>query len=217
MWKLVSGFLVTSIICSRFLYSMEFDFQPLSSLCRIEVNLSTGFGSGSIRGTFGKMKGNLYFSPENPENTKGNFVLAARSLRFGYPKVAYDTHSPDWLDSANHPTISFELNRLSDFAWHGKELRTEANGILMIKGVSKAVKMPLSIHYFREERRKYEGKMGDLIRLDGVLSIPRSQFSMSPGSNLDVIEEMIDIKISITGASDKVRPLLPSRLFSQQF
>lgn len=192
---------------------MDFDFQPLSSLCRIEVQLATGFGSGAIRGTFGKMRGNIIFSPEKPQQTKGRILLASRSLRFGYPKVAYDTHAPDWLDSANYPEILFQLNGLQNFSWHGKELRAEAKGQLSIKGVQKTVTIPMSIYYFRDERRKYEGKRGDLLRLDGILSIPRSEFGLSPNHNLDVILENIDILVSITGASNRVRPLLPSRLF----
>ncbi|MDG1326443.1 MAG: hypothetical protein P8P49_11800, partial [Opitutales bacterium] len=75
--------------------AMEFDFRPLASLCRVEVNLSTGFGSGSIRGTFGQMVGKLNFYPEFPEKTNGKIALSTRSLRFSYPKVAYKAHAPE--------------------------------------------------------------------------------------------------------------------------
>jgi polyisoprenoid-binding protein YceI len=211
IWKWTLPFIIGLACCRA--GAMDFDFQPLSSLCRIEVQLATGFGSGAIRGTFGKMRGNIIFSPEKPQQTKGRILLASRSLRFGYPKVAYDTHAPDWLDSANYPEILFQLNGLQNFSWHGKELRAEAKGQLSIKGVQKTVTIPMSIHYFRDERRKYEGKRGDLLRLDGILSIPRSEFGLSPNHNLDVILENIDILVSITGASNRVRPLLPSRLF----
>lgn len=192
---------------------MEFDFQPLSSLCRIEVNLATGFGSGTVRGTFGKLSGKMSFLPENLQQTKGNLVLAARSLRFGYAKVAYQTHAPDWLDTSKHPTITFQLNGLSEFSWHGRELRAEAHGYLTIKGISHNISIPLSIIYQRRERRKYDGRSGDLIRLDGVLSLPRSQFGLSPGSYLDSIMEEIDVFVSVTGASNQVRRFLPSRIF----
>ena len=98
--------------------------------------------------------------------------MSSRSLRFGYPKVAYDGHTTDWLNSSVYPTISFELEKLVNFAWHGKELRSEALGILKIKGIVKSIQVPLSTHYFRKERRKYEGKTGDLLRLDGLLRNP---------------------------------------------
>ena len=147
--------------------AMEFDFRPLASLCRVEVNLSTGFGSGSIRGTFGQMVGTLNFHPEFPEKTSGKIVLSTRSLRFNYPKVAYEAHAPEWLNSSQYPQISFDLESLKNISWHGKELRSEASGILKIKGIVKSIQVPLSTHYFRKERRKYEGKNGDLLRLEG--------------------------------------------------
>jgi polyisoprenoid-binding protein YceI len=195
------------------LSAMEFDFQPLSSLCRVEVNLSTGFGSGSIKGTFGQMSGQISFFPEFPQRTSGKLHLNSRSLRFGYPGIGYDAHVPEWLFSSRYPKISFALEKLQNHEWHGKELKAEALGVLQIKGIEKTIKIPLSMHYFRKERRKYEGKVGDLIRLQGMLVLSRSQFGLSPGSLMDLVKEEISIRISITGASDKVRPFLPSRLF----
>ena len=196
--------------------AMEFDFRPLASLCRVEVNLSTGFGTGSIRGTFGQMVGTLNFHPEFPEKTSGKIVLSTRSLRFNYPKVAYEAHAPEWLNSSQYPQISFDLESLKNISWHGKELRSEASGILKIKGIVKSIQVPLSTHYFRKERRKYEGKNGDLLRLEGLVEIPRSEFGLSSGKLTNAVEEEITIHISLTGASDRVRPFLPSRLFSGQ-
>ena len=212
-WQRLLHAVIGVAIYAEELCAMEFDFQPLSSLCRIEVNLATGFGSGTVRGTFGKLSGKMSFLPENLQQTKGNLVLAARSLRFGYAKVAYQTHAPDWLDTSKHPTITFQLNGLSEFSWHGRELRAEAHGYLTIKGISQNISIPLSIIYQRRERRKYDGRSGDLIRLDGVLSLPRSQFGLSPGSYLDSIMEEIDVFVSVTGASNQVRRFLPSRIF----
>ena len=196
--------------------AMEFDFRPLASLCRVEVNLSTGFGSGSIRGTFGQMVGTLKFHPEFPEKTSGMIALSTRSLRFNYPKVAYEAHAPEWLNSSQYPQISFDLESLKDISWHGKELRSEALGILKIKGVVKSIQVPLSTQYFRKERRKYEGKNGDLLRLEGLVEIPRSEFGLSSGKLTNEVEDEITVRISITGASVRVRPFLPSRLFSEQ-
>lgn len=195
--------------------AMEFDFRPLASLCRVEVNLSTGFGGGSIRGTFGQMVGTLNFHPEFPENTSGKIVLSTRSLRFNHPKVAYEVHTPEWLNSSQYPQISFDLESLKDISWHGKELRSEALGILKIKGVKKSIQIPLSTHYYRKERRKYEGKNGDLLRLEGLVEIPLSEIGLSSGKLINEVEEEITVRISITGASERVRPFLPSRLFSK--
>ena len=80
----------------------------------------------------------------------------------------------------------------------------------------KSIRVPVSTHYFRKERRKYEGKNGDLLRLEGLVKIPRSEIGLSPGKLTNEVEDEITVRISITGASVRVRPFLPSRLFSEQ-
>jgi len=195
------------------LHGMEFDFRPLSALCRVEVGLGTSFSTAQIRGTFGQMAGKINFYPENPAEISGQVLLSARSLRFGFAKVASDVHLPQWLNSAQHPQISFELEKITQYAWHGNELRSLALGVLNMRGMSQRVEIPLSIRYHRGERRKYEGKSGDLLRLDGILTLSPSQLgftSVNPSSS--VLEE-ITVTVSLTGASDRVRPFLPSRLF----
>ena len=193
-----------------YLLGMDFDFRPLSSLCRVKVNLSTNFGGGTVRGTFGKIIGKINFTPERPQSTNGKISLSSRSLRFNYAKVAFDSHSPDWLNSAQYPEISFQMNSLENFSWHGKELRAEAKGILVIKGVSRNINFPISVHYFRAERRKYEGKAGDLLKIEGYLALPIREFGLPGGNEID---QNIQVSVSMTGASDRVRPLLPSPLF----
>ena len=209
-WQRLFSLLVALGTVAEDLYSMEFDFQPLSSLCRVEVNLSTNFGAGTVRGTFGKIIGKINFAPERPQSTNGKISLSSRSLRFNYAKVAFDSHSPDWLNSAQYPEISFHMNSLENFSWHGKELRAEAKGVLIIKGISKHITMPISVHYFRAARRKYEGKPGDLLKIEGLLALPIREFSLPGGNEID---QNVEVTVSMTGASDRVRPLLPSRLF----
>ena len=102
------------------------------------------------------------------------------------------------------------MNSLENFSWHGKELRAEANGILAIKGVSRNINFPISVHYFRAERRKYEGKAGDLLKIEGYLALPIREFGLPGGNEID---QNIEVTVSMTGASDRVRPLLPSPLF----
>ena len=80
MLKIGTGLIVTLVAFTQFLSAMEFDFHPLSSLCRIEINLSTGFGSGKVRGNFEKIRGKISFSLENPGVSNGQIYLNARSF-----------------------------------------------------------------------------------------------------------------------------------------
>jgi len=205
--------LAISMICAVNLQAMEFDFSALSSLCRVEVNLATGFGSGTVRGNFEKIRGKINFSPERPSLATGQIFLNSRSLNFGHPQVSFDAHKSAWLDSKKFPEISFRLLQLTNLNWQGRELRSEANGILKIRGIERETSIPLSLYYLRNERRKYQGRAGDLIRLNALLTLPRSEFGIAPNDYLESILEEITVMVSITGVSDFVRPFLPSRLF----
>jgi polyisoprenoid-binding protein YceI len=213
--KIGTGLVVTLVSCTQFLSAMEFDFRPLSSLCRIEVNLTTDFGSGKVRGTFGQLAGNLNFYPENPSITEGKVLMRSGSLRFGHAKVAHSTHTPEFLDSRRYPEISFQLKSLNNFAWHDRELRAIGLGTLTIKGKANRIEIPLSIRYHRGERRKYEGTTGDLLRIDGMLNISGAEMSKIFHGIPDPLLKEIDVEVSLTGASDRVRPFLPSRLFGR--
>jgi polyisoprenoid-binding protein YceI len=208
-----TGLMVILVACTQFLCAMEFDFRPLSSLCRIEVNLTTDFGSGKVRGTFGQLAGNLNFIPENPAITEAKVLMRSGSLRFGHAKVAYSTHTPEFLDSRRYPAISFQLESLSNYAWYDRELRAIGLGNLTIKGKANRIEIPLSIRYHRAERRKYEGTTGDLLRIDGMLNISGAEMSKIFNGIPDPLLKEIDVEVSLTGASDRVRPFLPSRLF----
>jgi len=212
---LVFLIILCGLLQARMSHAMEFDFEPLSALCRVEVNLDLGFGRGSARGSFSRMNGTLDFNARHPSKTKGQILIDSRSLHFGYPVVAFHAHIPEWLYSSRFPEISFSLDSLSEHSWHGRELRAVALGTLSIKGVARRTSIPLSVHYYRGERRKYEGKQGDLLRLDGMIILQRSQFDLAAGSQLDLVKEDITVRLSITGASNRIRPLLPSRLFAK--
>jgi len=215
MRKIGNGLMAMMVACTQFLSAMEFDFRPLSSLCRIEVNLNTDFGSGKVRGTFGQFAGNLNFIPENPAITEGKVLMRSGSLRFGHAKVAYSTHTPEFLDSRRYPEISFQLESLSNYAWHDRELRAIGLGTLTIKGKANQIEIPLSIRYHRGERRKYEGKIGDLLRIDGMLNISGAEMSKIFNGIPDPLLKEIDVAVSLTGASERMRPFLPSRLFGR--
>ena len=193
----------------------NFDFQPMARLNKIEVGLSKGeqFGFGQLRGSFKSMTGNINFIVEDPTRSTGRVLLDARALQFGFHKVNLDAHEENWMHSRLYPEISFQLQRLEQCRWEKRILRARAHGSLLLKGVSKKISLPVSIQYLRGERRKYDGKRGDMLYLEGQLPLSRTEFEISPGQMFDLIKDRITVKISLVGCSDRCRPLLPSALF----
>ena len=199
--------------CSNSIHAMSFEFSPLGKSSQVEVGLSTSFDGGVIRGIFPSVGGSIDFKVANPETTKGSIKLDARALKCGHYKVAGDAHSIEWLDSGNFPEISFKLDRLKNARWRDNVLFASASGVLRMKNRNSQFTIPVSIRYLRDQRRKIDGKRGDLIVLSGEASISRTQIGINPGTMVDAVMDQIRVKINLVGGSNQVRPFLPSALF----
>jgi polyisoprenoid-binding protein YceI len=197
----------------HFLHGVEFQFAPLGKSNRVEIGLKTSFSGGLIRGTFPRVKGSINLQVENPEKAKGLFQMDARSLHFGHYKVAGDAHSVDWLNSDTFPAISFTLHGLKKPRWNEKVLLATGYGHLQVKKKRVNFSIPLSIRYFRGQRRKIDGVHGDLLMLSGQSTVSRNQLGINPGFMMDAVMDKITIQVNLVGGSYKVRPFLPSDLF----
>lgn len=194
-------------------YGMNFAFAPLGKSSQVEVGLSTAFAGGEIRGAFPRVGGQIEFKPEYLAGTKGKVLLDSRALQFGNYRVTGDAHSIEWLGSDQFPEISFTLTGLKQAKWRGKVLLATAHGSLKMKNRMSPFSMPVSIRYYRDQRRKVDGVKGDLLVLSGESSISRSQLGINPGTMMDRVMDKIRIKINLVGGSIQVRPFLPSALF----
>ena len=192
---------------------MNFAFAPLGKSSQVEVGLSTAFAGGEIRGAFPRVGGQIEFKPEYLAGTKGKVQLDSRALQFGNYRVTGDAHSKEWLGSDQFPEISFTLTGLKQAKWRGKVLLATAHGSLKMKNRMSPFSMPVSIRYYRDQRRKVDGVKGDLLVLSGESSISRSQLGINPGTMMDRVMDKIRIKINLVGGSIQVRPFLPSALF----
>ncbi len=194
---------------------IAFDLSSLQSLSRIEVVLSTNFGSGKIRGTFQSIDGTIDFTPSKPSLCNGIVHLNSRSLRFGNHRVSFDTHSSDWLDSTRFPQIVFSLFELTELDWKGDKGRGKALGELRIKDCAKPISFPLFIQLLPNQRRNHDGKTGDLLRLNGEFVLPRTDFDLAPNQLLDTVFDEITVRFSLTGTSDASPKSGPGRIFGR--
>ncbi|MBT5716882.1 MAG: YceI family protein [Opitutae bacterium] len=207
------GYLILTVNLA--LASVEFDLQPLGNLNKILVSLKKGeqFGLGQVQGSFSRVQGKINFDIKSPAKTVGKIILDARSLRFGYHKVDGDAHQPQWLNSEKQPKISFQLEGLSEENWKGNTLGAKASGTLLLKNTTAPISFPVTIKYLCSKRKKFDGKPGDLLYFQGNLSLSRGNFGINPGNMLGIIQDQINVEISLIACSSGKRPLLPSRLF----
>ena len=203
-----------SFLGLSYLNAMTFDLSPLSESSLIEVELKTNgnFAKHGIRGNFSNIGGQIQFFPSNPHLSDGEILLDARSLRFGYNRTNIDAQKKDWLSSKDYPKISFKLNSLSKINWKGRSAFAQAQGSLAFKRVKHDFSLPVEIRYFRAERKKYDERRGDLITIKGEKTLRLEDLDMEQAAKLGEVSNAVLVKIFLVGASNRIRPLLPTRL-----
>ncbi len=198
------------------LNAMTFDFAPLSESSVIEVELKTNgsFALAGIKGNFSNIGGQIEFFPVNLSLSSGEVLLDARSLSFGYHRTNTDAQKKNWLNSNEYPKISFKLKRLDNILWNERSVFAQAHGSLSFIKAKHDFSLPVEIRYFRAERKKYDGKRGDLITIKGQKTLNLGDLDMMEGALLGEISNDVSVKISLIGASNRIRPLLPTRLLA---
>lgn len=88
-----------------------------------------------VRGRFERFTGHVEFDEQNPANSSVNVQIEAASIETKDEKRDAHLTSPDFLDAANYPTLSFVSKRIEVLdATHGRII-----GDLSIRGVTREV------------------------------------------------------------------------------
>lgn len=88
-----------------------------------------------VRGHFKNVRGSLVFDPANPSNASVESTIDAAGLWTGEPDRDAHLRSADFLDAANHPTITFKGDRVDVIG----ENEATISGELTIRGITRSV------------------------------------------------------------------------------
>lgn len=156
--------------------------------------------SGSANGVSGTVTGH----PDNPAEVQGKIVVDAASLHVPNPVMKEHLHGPDWLDSAKHPEISFELKSVSNVKKDGDKGTADATGIFTMRGISKEITVPVSAHYLPGRLKERGGDVdGDILVLRSQFTVKRSDFGIKPGEFEDKVSDDIQVTLSVAGIAPK--------------
>lgn len=95
-----------------------------------------------IRGTFDRFEGRFTYAPEHPEQWKAEAMIQAASIDTRVEQRDDHLRSPDFLDAAQFPAITFTSTQVTDATPTSATL----HGLLTIHGVEKPVTLDLEIH-----------------------------------------------------------------------
>jgi polyisoprenoid-binding protein YceI len=153
-----------------------------------------------VRGHFKDVHGTLEFDPENPKASKVDVTIDATRLWSGEPDRDAHLKSADFLDVANHPTITFRGSDVELLGAHEAKVR----GGLTIRGVT--LPATLDVRYLGQWQTPWwEGGVdkGPKTRAGFLATtrINRRDFGVNWSGTLDrgglVVSDDIDITIDV--------------------
>jgi polyisoprenoid-binding protein YceI len=181
---------------------LTFDFKDPKGVNNAVFKLDAPLES--INGSASGISGVVNFDPENPGATVGKIVVASESLTVPNPMQKEHLHSPNWLDVAKYPEITFEVKSLASVKTDGDVTTADATGTFTLHGVSKELTVPIKLTYLKDKLSARVPKMnGDLLVIRANFVINREDFNINKGQYTDKVSTTIDLSLSIAGASPK--------------
>lgn len=142
-----------------------------------------------VRGRFTDFTGTVAFDDEQPERSSIAFTINAASVDTSTPDRDAHLRSADFFDVERYPTITFASSRVER---KGGELY-EVAGTLTIRGVSKAVTLPVSFLGFAKDPWGY-ARAG----FETELTINRKDFGLMWNAALETGGFLVGDEVKIT-------------------
>ena len=182
---------------------VAFDFKDPKGVNNIVFKLDAPLES--ISGTTNGISGTITADPANPEDIKGKIIVDANTLTVPNPMMQEHMLGAEWLDTAKHPEITFEIKEVLNSKKDGNSGTADVKGIFTLKGVSKEVIVPVKVTYLPGRLAdRTGGKMeGDLLVVRTNFQVNRGDYGIKEGENLDKVSDAIDISLAVAGAAPK--------------
>ncbi len=197
----LAGFTVVGVTAAP----QAFDFKDPKGVNAITFTLDSVLEP--IAGTASDVSGTVTFDPAAPAATSGKIDVAAASLQVPNEKMTEHLVGANWVNAEQHPEISFAFTSLDDVAPAGENRWTaNARGDFTLKGVTKAVSVPVTLSYLpgqygRRLNKPEEG--GDLLVVRGAFTIQRGDYGIQPGRNEDKVAPAIQLTFALVGGAPK--------------
>jgi polyisoprenoid-binding protein YceI len=179
--------------------TINFDFKDPKNVNNIIFQMDAPLES--INGSGDSISGLVKFDPENPELTKGEITLDAKSLHVGNPVLKEHMLGKDWLNAEKFPSIRFTLNQLNDIKQDGIHLLANAHGKMTIRNITLDMKIPVKLTYLKGMLEKRNRVKGDLLVIRSKFSVKRDDFNIQAGQKLEKVANEIELSLNVAGAA----------------
>ena len=180
----------------------SFDFKDPKGVNNAVFSLDAPLES--VNGSANGITGTVSFDPANPGATTGKIVVATETMTVPNPMQKEHLHSPNWLDVAKYPEITFEAKSLANVKTEDNVTTADVTGTFTLHGVSKDITVPVKFTYLKDKLSARVPKMeGDLLVIRANFSINREDFDIQKGKFEDKVSPTVNLTLSIAGAAPK--------------
>lgn len=127
------------------------------------IEMSVRAFGGARTGRFEDWRGDFFFDPAAPAETRSTVVVQAASLKMTPAVVTARAVGPGFLDARRHPAIRFELRSLQPLGGD----RYTARADVTMKDVTHRIAFPVDLRV-----------TGDRAHLTGAFTLDRTQFGI---------------------------------------
>jgi polyisoprenoid-binding protein YceI len=180
-------------------HAATFEIDPVHSTVQFAVRHMM---VSNVRGTFGKVKGTVNLDETDPTKSSVEATIDADSIDTREAKRDAHLKSPDFLDVAKYPTITFKSKRVTKVG----DNKYQATGDLTLHGVTKEVVLDVD-----GAPQTITDPMGN-VKTGGSAhtKINRKDFGITWSKNLDGGGLMVGDDIDVTIDVELVKKTAPA-------
>lgn len=154
-----------------------------------EINFTASSRLLDAHGFFAKWDADVLVDPSALERSTIRLVIDPSSINTRIDRRDNHLRSADFFDVAKHPTITFVSTAIARTAPNAGTV----TGEMTIRGVTKSMTIPVSIVFYENGRGRFRG----------TFPINRREFGIDYQSNLNPIEDVVDVQFNMTIAEKK--------------
>lgn len=193
---------VATVALSNFSHAapLTFDFKDPKGINNIVFKLDALLEA--INGSTNGISGTVTADLSNPVDVKGCITVDAATLQVPNSMMKDHMLGEKWLDTAAHPTITFELKSVANIKRKGDTSTADVTGTFTLKGTAKEISVPIRVTYLPGKLKARGGNVdGDLLVIRANFKINRSDFKIQAGQSTDKVADDIEISLSIAGGA----------------
>lgn len=182
------------IFCGSALAADEFKIDPVHSTVAFSVKHMV---VNTVHGRFNDYAGTILLDDKDPSKSSVDVSIKTSSINTDNAQRDGHLKSPDFLDAAKFPEITFKSNSVEK-----KGDGFVAHGTLTIRGVSKSVDLPFKLN------GPINAGNASLLGAEASLTINRQDYGVSWSKTLDGGSLVVsnDVKIDINVEAKQARP-----------